>query len=373
LTHTNLGNDLHTKKELEGAFDEYKTAIALDPKAADHHRCLGMALQAKGDLEGAIAEFKTAIALDPTDAVPHNELGTALADKKDLEGAIKEYKTAIALDSKWGLPHYNLGNALKAKKDIQGAIDSYKTAIALDPDYAEAHYNLGLAHRQLGQFTDALKEMKLGHALGSKQPGWPYPSALLVKQCEQLLALDQRLAAIQQGQAQPVSAVEQFALAQLCQGYKKQYAAAAKFYAAAFLAAPNLTADPTKPWRYNAACAAALAAAGQGEDAGTLEAPAKAKLRQQALAWLKADLALWQRHTTGAEPAALPKVAKALAHWQTNPDLAGVRDDKALAQLPDGERKDWQTLWADVAQLLHKANPGAARGSSRKLPSLVEW
>ena len=42
-------------------------------------------------------------------------------------------------------------------------------------------------------------------------------------------------------------------------------------------------------------------------------------------------------------------------HWQTNPDLAGERDKKALATLPESEREAWRKLWVDVEELLKKA------------------
>jgi hypothetical protein len=58
----------------------------------------------------------------------------------------------------------------------------------------------------------------------------------------------------------------------------------------------------------------------------------------------------------GRELEAGPKQAGMVQYrlqwWQTNPDLAGVRDGQSLRHLPEDERKDWQTLWADVAQLL---------------------
>src|SRR5262249_47073989 len=205
----------------------------------------------------------------------------------------------------------------------------------------------------LGQFAAAFKELKIGHEQGSKQPGWPYPSALWVQQCAQLLALDQKLAAIQQGRAQPANAAEQLALAGLCQKYKQQYAAAVTYYTDAFAAAPNGAADLTRWHRYDAACAAALAAAGQGKDADRLDVSAKAKLRQQALAWLQADLQA-RKELLQSSPLSAVAVQNQLKHWQTDPALAAVRDAQALAQLPEGEHKDWQTLWADVAQLLQK-------------------
>ena len=62
-------------------------------------------------------------------------------------------------------------------------------------------------------------------------------------------------------------AAERIELASFCRWYKRLYAAAACFYADAFANDPNLAADLRQQHRYNAACSAALAAAGQGEDA----------------------------------------------------------------------------------------------------------
>ena len=44
--------------------------------------------------------------------------------------------------------------------------------------------------------------------------------------------------------------------------------------------------------RYNAACAAALAGSGRGHDTGKLKDDELARLRKQALDWLRADLVL---------------------------------------------------------------------------------
>ena len=59
----------------------------------------------------------------------------------------------------------------------------------------------------------------------------------------------------------------------------------------------------------------------------------------------------WPRKTTG-RPGRL--VQQRLAHWGQDPDLAAVRDDKALAALPEKERQAWRKLWADVAALRKK-------------------
>jgi tetratricopeptide (TPR) repeat protein len=386
--HNGLGNALLDKKDPEGAIQEYHKAIDLDPKYAEPHNGLGNALLDKKDPEGAIQEYHKAISLDPKSPLPHSNLGNALLDKKDPEGAIQEYRKAIALDPEYAPSHYGLGNALRDKGVLEGAIQEYRKAIALDPKFVLSHQALGLVLVRKGDLEGAIQEFHkvnavdpsfgkayaaLGQALllqgrfaEAKQAvlqavrlvpaGDPLhklaPNKLL--ECDQLLRLDQRLAAIQQINAKPADAAEQLALAVLCREYKKQYAAAAEFYAAAFTAAPNLAADLSQPHRYKAAGAAALAAAGQGKDAGQLDAPAKAKLRQQALAWLQADLQAWKK-LQQSSPLSAVTARNQLTRWQTDPDLAGVRDTQALAQLPEGERQDWQTLWADVAELLQQA------------------
>src|SRR5262249_6262618 len=131
-----------------------------------------------------------------------------------------------------------------------------------------------------GQFTQA-REAAL-----EVQKIFPpdHPSHKLAQQrlwvCEQqLLLLDQKLMTVLQHQIQPKDGQEQLALADLCWRDKKLYVAAVKFYAAGLSEQPDLA----KLHRNHAACAAALAAAGQGKDADKLEEKDKATLRKQAL------------------------------------------------------------------------------------------
>src|SRR5262249_6581179 len=109
--------------------------------------------------------------------------------------------------------------------------------------------------------------------------------------------------------------------------------------------------------RYNAACAAALAAAGQGKDAAALDEKERTRLRNQALDWLRADLALWDQQAHRAEPQARAATQQTLRHWQQDTDLAGVRTADALQKLPPAERAAWQKLWADVEAVLAKLTP----------------
>jgi serine/threonine-protein kinase len=164
--------------------------------------------------------------------------------------------------------------------------------------------------------------------------------------------LDRRLPAILKGDARPAGAAECLELADLCRHpARRLHAAAARFYADAFAAQPRQADDLRRQYRYGAACSAARAAAGQGRDAKGLDDAERARWRRQALAWLRADLALYARLAQRGDAKARAAVRQRLAHWLKDPDLAAVRDQEALGRLPRGERAEWHHLWEGVAHL----------------------
>jgi serine/threonine-protein kinase len=167
--------------------------------------------------------------------------------------------------------------------------------------------------------------------------------------------LDRKLPALLRGELRPEPA-ERAEFASLCQQpWKQLFAAAGRLYEEAFTARPELAEDLEHGHRYNAACAAALAGCGPTKDEPPLDDQARARWRKQALVWLRADLAAYAKRLGTGRPENRRWVAGHL-HWaQQDNDLAGVRDPAALAQLPDGERQQWRTLWSEVAALLKQA------------------
>jgi hypothetical protein len=176
-----------------------------------------------------------------------------------------------------------------------------------------------------------------------------------VRECQRLVELDGREAAIVTGEAKPANGAERNEFAQLCY-FKRLYLAAARLWADAFAADPELAADPETGHRYEAACAAALAAAGQGADAGRLDDQERTRWRKKALDWLRADLAANEKLFDSGKPEARRLIGQRLRHWQRDQHLAGLREPTAVAQLPADERDDWRRLWAEVQGVLSKAD-----------------
>jgi serine/threonine-protein kinase len=348
ISHNNLGNALRAKGQLDQAITCFRKAIEVDPKYDSPHYNLGLALKVKGQLDEAIACFRKAIEIDPRNADAHYVLGNALKANGQLDEAIACWRNAVEVEPRYTQAHYNLGIALKAKGQLDEAIACFRKAIEIDPIFAEAHCNLGHALMMRGDFAEALGPFRRGHELGNRRGNWKHHSDAWVRDCERLIEREKELLRVLGGSSEPADARERIEWARLCI-QTRRYVAAVRLSGEAFGADGQLANDLEAGDRYRAAAAAALAGIDQGRDAGNLTIEAKAALRRQALDWLKADLAAWRSH--GDEG----RRARALASWQADKALAGFRDEKGLASLPEAERAAWRGLWADVAMLLKPA------------------
>jgi hypothetical protein len=106
--------------------------------------------------------------------------------------------------------------------------------------------------------------------------------------------------------------------------------------------------------RYDAACAAAQAGCGLGDDATNLGDAERGRWRKQAREWLRADLNAWSKLMDGS-PANRRRASKGVAHWQVDPDLAGLREQFAIGVFAESERNECVALWAGVAAVLARA------------------
>jgi serine/threonine protein kinase/Flp pilus assembly protein TadD len=351
--HFQLAEALAKEGKLPEAVAEYQEVLRLNRNDTTTTYNLGNALYGQGKVSEAVTAFREAVRLQPDYAEAHVNLGIALKKQGKLAEAVDEYLKAIRVKPGLLEAHYNLALALTAQQNLPEAVVEYQAVIRLEPGHIAAHANLGAVLMDLGRFSEA--RLALERTLQLQAPTDPMRAAITqdLKKCMALESLDQKLAAFLIGNVKPASAVETADLAWLCQRpYKRLYAASARLYAEVFTAAPQLAEDLRSGRRYDAACAAALAGCGQGQYVAALDGEQRARLRQQAVDWLRADLTAWMKLLGRDLKQAGAAVAQTLQHWQTDTDLAGLRDTDALAKLPQAERAACQKLWADVGALL---------------------
>src|SRR5262249_47018556 len=161
---------------------------------------------------------------EPDQAEAHTKLGIVLWTQGRYDEAAAACHRSLELRPDHAESHYTLGIALRAQGRYDEAAAAYRRALELKPALPEAHCNLGKALQRQGEFAQALAALKRGHELGSRRPGWPYPSARWVEECRRLAELEGRLPAVLRGDEQLASAAERNEFARLC-SCKKFHAA----------------------------------------------------------------------------------------------------------------------------------------------------
>jgi tetratricopeptide (TPR) repeat protein len=328
--------------EYAEAVKALRRAIELNPDSHDAHVNLYRALCRLKQYEEAMAAARRTVQLKPDDKKTHTWLSTLLLRMRKFEEA----------ETAWR----------------QGARDSTEMSLNL----------LGFILRGQGKYVESLEAFRRGQEASTsawptwidRMPSlkrsvefdqkWPGKSAQKrpailwidkVRGAERLVQLDQKLPAILSGEARPADARECADLAGVCL-FKKLPVTSTRLIMDAFAAQPNLADDVQGDYRYNAACAAALAGCGLGKDATQLGEADRARLRQHALTWLRAHLV--SGYIFASRHGAWDSIGTELWGWELDFHLAGVRGN-ALANLPEAERAAWAKLWADVENSLARA------------------
>ena len=172
-----------------------------------------------------------------------------------------------------------------------------------------------------------------------------------ITKAEQRADLASRLPGIIRGDVKPRDTADSLTFADIA--YEtKLFAASARLFAEAFESDPKHAESMTAQYRYNAACSAALASAGRGDDNPPLGEPERGRWRKQALVWLRADLVHWIKQARSALPQVEARAMQSLRHWKFDADLGAIRDEETLKTLSNEDRRACRSLWSEVDSLL---------------------
>jgi tetratricopeptide (TPR) repeat protein len=349
-----LGRCYEDNRNDSQAAENYRRTIEIGTSDHTGHIHMATFFDRVNETETAISEARIAIRLNPYDSYYTYILGVALFDDGQTDEAEQVLRNAIRFKPVWHGVHHTLGQVLYYQSRYGEAIAEFQQDIAGDPADHHAHFHLGKAFEAAGQFSEALAEFTRAIDLSSKDPDARTEYSKALADCRKLLELNtNRIPALLRGDLKSKDAAEGIELAELAY-YTKHYPLSAQLYANALKSDPKRAEDLEHGARYNAACAAALAGCGSGSDSSLPDDAAKAEFRKQARAYLRADLAAWSKLVEADAAKNRREARQNLRHWKHDRDIAGIRDQTALAKLSDDERGACQALWADVDKLLAK-------------------
>jgi eukaryotic-like serine/threonine-protein kinase len=326
-------------------------AVELDPGNPRSYYNLGRNLQRQGNNERAAEMYRQAIDRKPEFAEAFNNYGNCLTAMGCLDKAMAAFDKSLTLRPRYGRAHYNRGCLLDQMGRFDQAEQSYRQAIECQPDFADSYRQIAFdLMYQDGNFKEALTEldkgMKLLPAKDRTRPRWE----ILQAECRRLIALDPRLDAYLKNEVKPGGAGESCDLALLCAWPSRRlFGEAARLYEKAFVLEPARATDLRMGYRYYAAACAARAASGEGRD--SVPPAERTHWRERSLEWLQADLALRLDQIQHGKPGQADVARSKLRYWLSDPQLAGIRDERALQEMTNSERDKWRALWRTIGEL----------------------
>jgi serine/threonine-protein kinase len=311
------------------------------------------------------------------DAIPHLQsarslrprlaarLAMVLADVGRVEDALAICRAAEHARPDPATPYLRTAQSLLERGRVKPSLPFFQQAARLGPNDRNTHFQLAVAYENHAEFAAAITELELALKLPptAPPPGTANAKRLadldasivvncrrLLENCRRRAVLEGRLAAVLAGRDE-ASPDDRCELAAMCIR-KERWADAVRLYSDAFAKEPRLM-EPVNSARYNAACAAILAAAQQSAD--RTDDREGVRLRRQGLEWLRSELSAQETKLQSGSASARSEVESHLRHWQRDSDLASVRDESSLGKLPPDERFAWAALWSGVAAAMKRA------------------
>jgi tetratricopeptide (TPR) repeat protein/tRNA A-37 threonylcarbamoyl transferase component Bud32 len=348
--YLNLADAIKLGADPAPAVAHFQQEIVRKSNLAMAYFGLGMALRSH-DPRNAAAAFRRSLALDDTFAMAHNYLGNVLGN---LDERSRCYRRAIACDRTFAFPHYNLGGVLRAQGKLREAVAEYREALRLFPEHTFSLVDLAVTLAVLGDRPGAIKHLRRVIEIRPKHhEAHVLLGQLLVAGADWAGAVEHYRACVRRFPTW-YGGYNGLVLALCRTGANVE--AVRVYREAVFRADATWPEQVWRQLRYNAACAAVLASAGSGRDAPP---PAdRGVYRQQALDWLRAELAVYQKASASNQPASRAATHGQAQHWLADSDLASTRDSAAAKLLSQAEGDAWNQFWADVRRL------HAATGSS---------
>ncbi|MGD8292576.1 MAG: tetratricopeptide repeat protein, partial [Desulfobacterales bacterium] len=154
------GDKLYENGNIQGAIDEFKLALLLDPSNVNVHNSLGVCYGLQGEYEAAIEEFKTAAAIDPQEYMAMFNLGLVHTLKNQPKEALNFFLNADKINGDVYEVAFQSGKLYLESGALKKARPYMERAVKLDPDSGAAHRYLGECYAAENMTHEAITAYK---------------------------------------------------------------------------------------------------------------------------------------------------------------------------------------------------------------------
>ncbi|HEV7745120.1 MAG TPA: tetratricopeptide repeat protein [Pyrinomonadaceae bacterium] len=173
--HVIIGRAYRQSGLLQAAAEEFRKAIALDPRFPRAHYYLGMTYLLDEDqkkLADALEEFKIEVSANPDEFIGNYYLGVVYNFQRQWKLALPVLQKASAIQPNNPDPYFQLGQTYQELNNHEQAIEVLKKAIALNPNLAHnkgqvtsAHHRLAQSFLRTGQTEAGNRELQISSEL----------------------------------------------------------------------------------------------------------------------------------------------------------------------------------------------------------------
>ena len=156
--HTSLASiKAVTDWDWQGAENEYRRAIELNPNYPTAHHWYAAQLLLQGRLDQALQEIKKAQQLDPLSLGINKDFAVILLYARDYDKALEQCRKTLEIEPHFGGMSTYIAQIYELKQKYPEAVAELEKAHAAFPEDVEITYSLGQAYALSGKKDEALK------------------------------------------------------------------------------------------------------------------------------------------------------------------------------------------------------------------------
>src|SRR6266404_828238 len=196
--HTSLASiKAVTDWDWQGAENEYRRAIELNPNYPTAHHWYAAQLLLQGRLDQALQEIKKAQQLDPLSLGINKDFAVILLYARDYDKALEQCRKTLEIEPHFGAMFTYIAQIYELQQKYPEATAELEKAHAAAPEDGEITYGLGQAYALIGKKDDALKISNELNQPGNQNVYLPKEAAylyVLLGEKEQAVAILQKAA-----------------------------------------------------------------------------------------------------------------------------------------------------------------------------------